>query len=222
MSGAVLISAGIAGRLTNKVSPRFLIGGGFLLVGVGLVLMRNTASSSPWTHLIPGFIVAGVGAGLVNTPLASVAVGVVEPRRAGMASGINSTLRQVGIAAGVAAVGSIFASHIRTTLTSDLAGTPAAAHASQLAAATSAGRVSVAVAHVPAAARAHVSFLATNAFVSSLNDILLITASVAFFGAAAALVLIRRSDLHESAVADGESWSEPQPADEAWSEATSA
>ena len=44
-------------------------------------------------------------------PLASTAVGVVEPARAGMASGINSTLRQVGIATGVAALGAIFSHH---------------------------------------------------------------------------------------------------------------
>jgi hypothetical protein len=61
-----------------------------------------------WTHLIPGFLLAGIGAGLINTPLASTAVAVVEPARAGMASGINSTLRQVGIATGVAALGAIF------------------------------------------------------------------------------------------------------------------
>ena len=61
-----------------------------------------------WTHLIPGFIVAGLGAGLVNPPLASTAIGVVPPQKAGMASGVNSTFRQVGIAAGIAALGSIF------------------------------------------------------------------------------------------------------------------
>jgi len=53
-------------------------------------------------------IVAGVGAGLVNVPLASTAVAVVEPARAGMASGVNATFRQVGIATGIAALGAIF------------------------------------------------------------------------------------------------------------------
>ena len=52
---------------------------------------------------------AGIGAGLVNVPLASTAVAVVEPARAGMASGVNSTFRQVGIATGVAALGAILA-----------------------------------------------------------------------------------------------------------------
>ena len=112
LSGPIFITAGIAGRLTDRVPTRFLIGPGFALIGVAELLMRGITPGMTWTHLIPGFIVAGVGAGLVNVPLASTAVGVVEPARAGMASGINSTLRQVGIATGVAALGAIFSSHI--------------------------------------------------------------------------------------------------------------
>ena len=73
--------------------------------------MRGLEPGEDWTHFIPGFLVAGVGAGLINVPLASTAVGVVEPARAGMASGINSTLRQVGIATGVATLGTIFSHH---------------------------------------------------------------------------------------------------------------
>jgi EmrB/QacA subfamily drug resistance transporter len=111
LSGPIFVTAAIAGRLTDTVSPRFLIGPGFVLVGIALLLMRGIEPGMSWTHLIPGFIVAGVGAGLINVPLASTAVGVVEPARAGMASGINSTLRQVGIATGVAGLGTIFSHH---------------------------------------------------------------------------------------------------------------
>ena len=53
-------------------------------------------------------MVAGGGIGLVNPALATAAIGVVEPQRAGMASGINSTFRQVGIATGTAALGAVF------------------------------------------------------------------------------------------------------------------
>ena len=109
LSGPIFITAAIAGRLSHRVPPRLLIGPGFALVGISLLLMRGIEPGMTWTHLIPGFIVAGIGAGLINVPLASTAVGVVEPARAGMASGINSTLRQVGIATGVAALGAIFA-----------------------------------------------------------------------------------------------------------------
>jgi EmrB/QacA subfamily drug resistance transporter len=111
LSGPIFVTAAIAGRLSDKVSPGYLIGPGFVLVGVALLLMRGIGVHSEFSHLVPGFIVAGVGAGLINVPLASTAVGVVEPARAGMASGINATFRQVGIATGVAALGAIFSSH---------------------------------------------------------------------------------------------------------------
>jgi MFS family permease len=62
-------------------------------------------------------IVAGVGAGLVNVPLATTAVAVVEPARAGMASGVNSTFRQVGIATGIAALGAIFSHSVGSAAT---------------------------------------------------------------------------------------------------------
>jgi EmrB/QacA subfamily drug resistance transporter len=113
VSTLALTAAAIpAGRLSQHVPVRWLIGPGLVLVGAGLLLMRGITADSAWTHLLPGFIVAGIGAGMVNPPLASTAVGVVSPRDAGMASGLNSTLRQVGIATAVAALGSIFAHRI--------------------------------------------------------------------------------------------------------------
>jgi EmrB/QacA subfamily drug resistance transporter len=112
LSGPIFITAAIAGRLTEKVPTRYLIGPGFLCVGIAQLLMRGLEPGGDWTHFIPGFLVAGIGAGFINVPLASTAVGVVEPARAGMASGINSTFRQVGIATGVAALGAIFSHHV--------------------------------------------------------------------------------------------------------------
>jgi EmrB/QacA subfamily drug resistance transporter len=108
LTGAIFLTAGIAGRLSARVPTRLLIGPGFVLIGIGLVLMHGLSVSSDWTALLPGMIVTGIGAGLVNVPLASTAVAVVEPARAGMASGVNSTFRQVGVATGIAALGAIF------------------------------------------------------------------------------------------------------------------
>lgn len=101
-----------AGRLSSHVPVRWLIAPGLLLIGIGLLLMGGISADSSWTHLIPGFIVAGAGTGMVNAPLASTAVGVVAPQDAGMASGINSTFRQVGIAVAIAALGSIFTARL--------------------------------------------------------------------------------------------------------------
>ncbi len=112
ITGGSLLTSIAAGRLSNRVPVRWLIGPGLLLVGAGFLLMRGLHADSSWTHMILGFAVAGAGSGLVNPPLASTAVGVVAPQDAGMASGINSTFRQIGIATAIAALGTIFASHL--------------------------------------------------------------------------------------------------------------
>ena len=109
------VVAPIAGRLSTRIPVRILFGVGMSLVGAALLLMHGLTPSSRWTHLLAGFIIGGIGIGLVNAPLASTAVSVVEPRRAGMASGINNTFRQVGIATGIAGLGAIFQHKIHGT-----------------------------------------------------------------------------------------------------------
>jgi EmrB/QacA subfamily drug resistance transporter len=194
MTVAIFLTAGVAGRLTGHVQTRFLIAPGFALIGVGLLLMRGITPADDWTHLLPGMVVAGVGAGLVNVPLASTAVGVVEPARAGMASGINSTLRQVGIATGVAALGSILATQASNATVSHLTGTPLAARAHQIAQAVSNGSASQAIRAVPPQLREIGAGAAKAGYIDGLNDILLVGAVVALVAAALTLVLIRQRD----------------------------
>ncbi|HZB75362.1 MAG TPA: MFS transporter [Solirubrobacteraceae bacterium] len=101
--------APLSGKLAGRFGVRWFIAGGLALVGLGLLLMRSIDPGDDWIALLAGLMVAGGGIGLVNPALATAAIGVVEPQRAGMASGINSTFRQVGIATGTAALGAIFA-----------------------------------------------------------------------------------------------------------------
>jgi len=213
MTGAIFFTAGLAGRLTGHVPTRFLIGPGFALIGVGLLLMRGITPSDDWTHLLPGMIVAGVGAGLVNVPLASTAVGVVEPARAGMASGINSTLRQVGIATGVAALGSILASQASSATVSHLTRTPLAGRAHQLAESVSDGSALGAIQAVPPHLRGIAAGAARTGFVDGLNVILLVGAVVALVAAALTLVLIRQRDFVGQGA--GSRGAPPQPQTEA-------
>ena len=104
------VAAIASGSLSDRIPTRFLLGGGLVMVGLGLFLMRGITPTSSWTELLPGFIVAGAGVGFVNPALASAAIGVVPPQRSGMASGINNTFRQVGTATGIAVLGAIFES----------------------------------------------------------------------------------------------------------------
>ncbi len=102
------LAAPLAGKLAERFGIRWFVGVGLVLVGAGLLAMSGLTAADGWTALLPGLVLTGIGVGMVNPPLATAAVGVVEPRRAGMASGINSTFRQVGISTGIAAWGAIF------------------------------------------------------------------------------------------------------------------
>jgi EmrB/QacA subfamily drug resistance transporter len=191
ISGAQFVTAAIAGRVSEHVPARWLIGPGLVLVGVGLIIMGGLTGGSDWTHLIPGFIVAGLGGGMVNPPLASTAIGVVPPEKAGMASGVNSTFRQIGIAAGIAVLGSIFTA----ALERNLAHAPAvASSAPRVAAMVRQGQVGQLLASLPAATRGPVAAALRSAFAAGLNDLLLVTGALAFAGALCALLLIRSRD----------------------------
>ncbi len=184
--------AAISGNLTNKVPIRLLISSGLFLTGVGLLLMRGLSATTHWTALLPGFIVAGAGVGLVNPALASTAIGVVPPRRSGMASGINNTFRQVGIATGIAALGAVFESAITSRLKAAALGPPGSA--GPVAHAVAAGGTSRVLSAVPAAHRAQAAATIHSAFASAMNDILLLGAIIALVGAGLALALVRRAD----------------------------
>jgi EmrB/QacA subfamily drug resistance transporter len=202
LSGVTLVVAAIAGRLTTVVPVRLLMGAGLILAGVSLILMRGITVHSSWTHLLPGFVVGGLGVGLINPPLASTAIAVVPPRQAGMGSGINSTFRQLGIATGIAALGSIFTSEIRTHVAAGLR----AAHqagASALSTAINNGNTAQVISKLPPSARAAAGEVARASFMSSLNDIFLVGAIVAFVGGVGALALIRSRDFVAQSAGEG-------------------
>ncbi|MBA2240833.1 MAG: MFS transporter [Solirubrobacterales bacterium] len=181
--------APIAGRFSDRVPPRMAMGAGLGLVGLGLLLMGGLDVGGEWTALLPGFIVAGVGIGLVNPNIASTAVGVVSQARAGMASGINSTFRQVGIATGVAGLGAVFQARIESELAALVPGAPGA-----LTEAVAAGAGDQAIAQAPTGLRDQLSVAAEQAFVSGLNEILLIAGVLTLAGAVAGLLLVRGRD----------------------------
>ncbi len=185
------VVAPVSGKLAERLGVRWFVGGGLALIGLGLVLMHGLTVADDWTALLPGLCVAAVGIGMVNPALATTAVGVVEPQRSGMASGINSTFRQVGISTGVAAWGAVFA-----TLVNDQARTFAQAVGGRAPAGGAGG----------GSFSDFISFGAYQklgpraiepgkaAFLDGFNEILLIAGIGALVGAALCAWLIRPSD----------------------------
>jgi EmrB/QacA subfamily drug resistance transporter len=194
LSGAILVVSGAAGRLSAKVPTRALIGPGLLLAGIGLLLMRGLTATSSWTHLIPGLVVAGVGVGFINPPLASTAVGVVQPQRAGMASGINSTFRQVGIATGIALLGTLFTNRLASAVTDHTTNTPLSSQSAHISAGLRTGEIGQLFAHASPQQRGLLAAVVRGSFTTALNEILLVAAILSFLTGVLAFALIRTKD----------------------------
>jgi MFS family permease len=180
---------------------RWFLGGGLALVGVGLLLMRGLQPGDDWTALLAGMIVCGVGIGATNPALATAAIGVVPPQRAGMASGINSTFRQVGIATGIAAWGAIFQHVVASRFTEIAGGAPIPYDIADFISFGGAAR----------SGNEALARLGEDAFVHGLNEILLLAAIVAFAGAALSAVLVRPADFVTSREPAGSA--QPAPAE---------
>ena len=113
----LFLVAPLSGKATSRVPLRIPLVAGLVLIGASLLLIRDLTAGDDWTHLLPGFIVAGLAIGVISPALAAAMVGVLSVERSGFASGVNNTFRQLGIAAGIAAFGAIFDHHIRAAET---------------------------------------------------------------------------------------------------------
>lgn len=103
LSGMV---APFAGRLTDRISAKYVAMTGFLAMAAGLSVMVAIArwNGAEWS-LLPGLLLCGFGIGCVFSPLANLATSDVPAPRIGAASGIFNTTRQVGGVLGSAAIG---------------------------------------------------------------------------------------------------------------------
>jgi EmrB/QacA subfamily drug resistance transporter len=183
------VVAPVSGKFAERVGVRWFIAGGLALVGAGLLLMGGLEAGDDWTALLAGFLVAGGGIGMVNPALATAAIGVVDPRRSGMASGINSTFRQVGIATGIAAWGAIFQHVVRDEFARGAA-------RAGLGGAGQRGEVAdfIAFGGARRSGNPQLAKIGEQAFAAGLNHLLLLAGLLAFAGALLCALLIRPAE----------------------------
>ena len=112
LSGAALVVSVLGGRYASVLPVRVALPAGQLLCATGLLAIRGLEASSSWTVMLPGLLLLGVGIGLANPAVTYAALGVVPATRSGMASGVNNTFRQVGIAIGIAVLGTLLPARI--------------------------------------------------------------------------------------------------------------
>ncbi len=108
MTFLIILTAPIAGRLSDRFGSRYLLGTGMLLVSVSLFLESRISDTSGYLTLLPAFIVGGAGMGMTMSPMTAAVMGTVETAKAGVASGVLSMTRMVGGVFGVASLTALF------------------------------------------------------------------------------------------------------------------
>jgi EmrB/QacA subfamily drug resistance transporter len=109
-TGPLMLVAPIAGKIADRLGERTPIMAGFVLDAAGLTLLglTVTATSGYLTMAVP-LLLAGVGVGLAVPTTVSASLRAVGPQQVGLASGVGSTLQNIGGVFGVATVAAVFA-----------------------------------------------------------------------------------------------------------------
>ncbi|MFG2827882.1 MFS transporter [Streptomyces sp. NPDC048434] len=110
MAGMTLVFAPVSGRLVGNRGPRLsLLLAGMAMGASGLLFAAFDAQSTN-PLLFTGYVLFGIGFGLVNAPITNTAVSGMPRTQAGVAAAVASTSRQVGQSLGVAVIGAVLAS----------------------------------------------------------------------------------------------------------------
>ncbi|MGZ4400777.1 MAG: MFS transporter, partial [Gaiellaceae bacterium] len=121
MTLLIILIAPIAGKTSDRIGGRWLMGGGMTTLGVSLLLYQRIGVHTGFWTLLPSLILGGIGMSLTMSPMTSVAMGSVPVDKAGVGSGVLNSFRQVGGALGIALMGAILASYLHAPVRSALA-----------------------------------------------------------------------------------------------------
>jgi len=112
MTVLIILVAPPAGKFSDRVGSRWLMGAGMICVGTSLLVFSRLNAGSDFWDLLPGLLVGGIGMGLSMTPTTSAAMGSVPVDKAGVGSAVLNSMRQVGGSLGIAVMGAIVVAHV--------------------------------------------------------------------------------------------------------------
>jgi EmrB/QacA subfamily drug resistance transporter len=119
MTVLIILVAPLAGKYSDRVGSRWLMGFGMILLAVSLFIFSRLDETATFWGILPGLIVGGFGMAIVMTPTTAAAMGSVPVDKAGVGSAVLNSGRQVGGALGIAVMGAIVAAEVHA-----LPGTP--------------------------------------------------------------------------------------------------
>jgi EmrB/QacA subfamily drug resistance transporter len=112
MTLLIILVAPIAGRLSDRIGPRWLMGGGMLLLTGSLLLFGTLGTDASWWDIVPGLVVGGFGMAITMAPTTAAAMGSVPVDKAGVGSAVINSMRQVGGSLGIAIMGALVATTV--------------------------------------------------------------------------------------------------------------
>jgi EmrB/QacA subfamily drug resistance transporter len=190
----IAVGSVLGARLAPRVGTRVLVVTGLALFGAAFAWISVSPTFMPYGEIVGQMILMGTGLGLTTAPATESILSVLSPAKAGVGSAVNDATREAGGTLGVAVIGSIFTS----IYAHHLAGPSVAALPQQVAsAARNSVGSAVAAATNAAPPLSHQLITDVNAsFMSGLHIACLVAAGVCWLGAAAALALPGRRDMH--------------------------
>lgn len=124
MSIVMLFGAPIAGRMTDRFGPRWIVFGGLVTMVVGIMyLARLTDLDTTPAKLLPALIIGGLGMAFTFSPMTAATMRDVPPQISGSASGILNTVRNIGQVLGIAILGSVLQHQVSVHVADELGGT---------------------------------------------------------------------------------------------------
>jgi EmrB/QacA subfamily drug resistance transporter len=117
---AMIVIAPIAGKFSDHIGPKYLVSLGLFIMAFGEFLTAHFKVNTTSAELILPFIVMGLGMGLIQAPISSAVLKNVPPDEAGGASGVVTTIRQIGAVMGIAILGAALQSYLVTNVNQNL------------------------------------------------------------------------------------------------------
>ena len=116
-AGTAVLWAGVAQALATRIGPKAVLVAGLSALTLGVLFYTQVSPDGSYVaDLLPGFLLVGFGLPFSFIPISILALGGVEEREAGLASGLINTSQQIGGAIGVAVMSTVAIEHAETLL----------------------------------------------------------------------------------------------------------
>ena len=203
MSVVIIFAAPVAGMLSDRLGSKWIVAAGMFLLAVGPRLdgrarsrawRRSTPATTSASLIVP-FLISGIGIGFAVAPVTSAVMATAPKDRVGNASGVLSTMRQVGSLMGIAILGAVLQNRVTANITEGVQAISQIPDAikQKIIAAAAGGSMQMGApsggSSMPAAARAVMETLFKGWFTNAIASAFIVAVVLAVAGGLCALLL---------------------------------